>query len=69
MLSLTAKVNNTDLTEQDVKKYGKYIVARYDDHTHELWYYGIYATAEKALEAADAIGNGLILTAEVLDGV
>ena len=42
----------------------KVMVARLVDS--ELWYYGMYATWEKAEEVAKELGNGVVL--EVEDG-
>ena len=40
----------------------KVMVARLVDS--ELWYYGMYATWERAKEVAQELGNGVVLEAE-----
>lgn len=51
----------------------QYIVARFDDHTNALWYWGSFGTREKADEIAAEIG-GMVLrrgwtAADVLDEI
>lgn len=62
-MKLIAKVNNIQITEDKLEKYGKFIVARYEGI--ELWYYGTYKTRKRAEEVAWEIGNGIVLEAEV----
>ena len=44
----------------------KYVVARYDENTQSLWFYGSYDEDEyeKANRAAEEIGNGVVLENE-----
>ena len=53
---LIANVNN--LPSYPLRRY---VVARYDDHTQTLWFYGSYDEYEKANQAAKEIGNGVVL--------
>ena len=71
MLKPIAKINNSpEFTPERIEKYGTYVVARYDDHTHSFWYYGTWLKEADAENIADQIGNGLVLhLTEVLDGV
>ena len=56
------KINNMPRTMNE-----KYIVARRDEHTARLWYYGNYDTEERALEVALEIRNGIVV--ELADAV
>lgn len=38
-----------------------YLVARRDDTTAALWYYGFYEDKDRANQAAVEIGNGVVL--------
>ena len=71
MLKPIAEINNSpEFTPERIAKYGAYVVARYDDRTHSLWYYGAWLKEADAENIADQIGNGLVLhLAEVSDGV
>lgn len=51
-----AEVNNTP---KDVKT--KYIVARRDDYTSELWYYEGYDDKKQADDVATELDNGIVL--------
>jgi len=51
-----AKVNNTP---KDVKT--GWMVARRDDYTAELWYYGVFETEERAQNVALELENGIVL--------
>jgi len=51
-----AKIKNTP----KVVKSG-WVVARRDDFTAELWYYGTYDTEERAYEVAQELDNGVVL--------
>lgn len=53
---LYAKVKNTP---KDVKN--GWMVARRDDYTAELWYYGTYETEERAENVALELENGIVL--------
>lgn len=53
---LIAKVKNTP---KDVKT--GWMVARRDDYTAELWYYGVYETEERAQNIALELENGIVL--------
>ena len=53
---LKAKVNN--LPSHELKRY---VVARYDENTKELWYFGTYEEREYAEYAISQLYNGLIL--------
>ncbi len=54
---LKVKVNN--LPSHGLKK--RYVVARYDENTKELWYFGTYEEREYAEYAISQLYNGLIL--------
>ena len=45
-----------------IKNENKVMVARLVDS--ELWYYGMYATWERAEEVAKELGNGVVLEVE-----
>lgn len=51
-----AKIKNTPT---DVKS--GWVVARRDDFTAELWYYGTYKTEERAYDVAQELDNGVVL--------
>lgn len=53
---MIAKVKNTP---KDVKT--GWVVARRDDYTAELWYYGTYETEERATNIALELENGIVL--------
>ena len=37
------------------------MVARRDEYTSELWYYGTFDTEERAYEVARELDNGIVL--------
>lgn len=39
----------------------KYIVARFDETTHALWYYGSWDDLTKAKEVAEEFYNGIVV--------
>lgn len=39
---------------------GNFIVARRDDYTAKLWYYGTYETEERAYDVALELENGIV---------
>lgn len=39
----------------------KYIVARFDETTHALWYYGSWDDLKKAKEVAEELYNGIVV--------
>ena len=39
----------------------KYIVARYIEATHDLWYYGSWDDLKKAKEVAEELYNGIVV--------
>lgn len=49
-----------NLPQREFEESG-YIVARRDEYTAELWYYGFYRDKEAAGRAAVEIGNGIVL--------
>ena len=53
---LIAKVKNTP----KIVKSG-WMVARRDDYTAELWYYGVYETEERAQNIALELENGIVI--------
>ena len=53
---MIAKVKNTP----EVVKNG-WVVARRDDYTAALWYYGTYSTEERAQEVAQELDNAVVL--------
>lgn len=54
----------------DSKHLEKYVVARFDESSHQLWFYGSYKTEERANEVLRELWNGLIvINEEVEDAV
>ena len=51
---MQVEVNNVTDGEE------KYVVARFDEHSKKLWYFGRYETEERAKEVA-LIENGIVL--------
>lgn len=39
----------------------KYVVARFDEHTNKLWYYGSWPNKDRAEAVASQIGNGVVV--------
>ena len=58
--TFSAKVKNTP---KDVKS--GWVVARRDDFTAELWYYGTYKTEQRAYDVAQELDNGVVLESVV----
>jgi len=50
---------NVENTPKDVKS--QYVVARRDDYTAELWYYGEYDDEQQAYDVAIELDNGVVL--------
>ena len=68
MQRIEAHVNNMpDFEGEEPGKY--FLVARVDEKTKELWYYGNYPTEERAYEVAQEIGNGIVLNLEIIPEV
>ena len=59
---MNAVVKNTP---SDVKS--GYVVARRDDYTAELWYYGNYDTEKQAYDVALELDNGVVVEYERKD--
>lgn len=38
-----------------------YVVARYDEHTHALWFWGSWNKKEDAEKVCEEINNGIVL--------
>lgn len=53
---LKVRVENIDDRELE-----KYVVARFDEYTNSLWYYGSWASKDKAEDVARQIGNGVVV--------
>ena len=56
LIGVTAKINNLFGDPEF-----PYIVARRDEQTAELWWYGSYETEERAYDVAVKIGDGIVL--------
>ena len=57
-MKVDAKINNTP---KDIEGKTGFIVARRDDYTAKLWYYGRYDTEARAYEVAKELDNGIVL--------
>lgn len=56
---LVAKVNNEPKEVKNDKNC--WVVARRDDYTAQLWYYGAYDTEKQAVDIALELDNGVVL--------
>ena len=61
MLNVKAFIRNIPPIE---RRRSGWIVARRDDFTSMLWYYGTYDTQERALDVATELDNGVVLNYE-----
>lgn len=67
MYRVNVNVNNMPDFNDGFAEPGKYyVVARVDERTRELWYYGTYSVEEKAYEVAKEIRNGVVLIMEII---
>ena len=65
MQRVKAHINNMPVFE--TKESGEhFIVARVDEETRKLWYYGSYPTEARAYEVAQEIRNGIVLNLEII---
>lgn len=55
---MKVKVNNTPTTTRH------WVVARYDENTKKLWYYGSWDNKEDAERAVEELYNGILVEAE-----
>lgn len=52
---MKVKVNNAPTTTRH------WVVARYDENTKKLWYYGSWDNKEDAERAVEELGNGILV--------
>ena len=57
-LNVTVVIHN--IPDYAVNEHG-FMVARREDYTAELWFYGLYDTIDEAKSIAVSIGNGIVV--------